>query len=52
MALKHGKRPTLKHKKLLKLNNLNPNNWLVVKDMIYTLEVVHRESGNRKIIKK
>ena len=50
--MKHGKRPKLKQKLFLKANKLNPDNWLVVKDTLQILEIVHRESNNKKVVEK
>ena len=47
-----GKRPTLAQKKFLKAKGLNPANWLVVSDDQYRIVVIHRESLNRKTIRK
>lgn len=48
--MKHGKRLTRKQKEILSDNGLNPNNWLIVKNLDHRLEVVHKESGNLKSI--
>ncbi|UOQ85670.1 DUF6906 family protein [Gracilibacillus salinarum] len=48
--MKHGRRPTRKHKEVLVAENLNPKNWLIVKNLDDRLEVVHKETGNIKII--
>lgn len=40
--MKNGKLPTLRQKKILKSHGLNPNAWLVVKDLPETMEVVSR----------
>ena len=47
-----GKKPTLAQKKLLKAKGLNPENWLVVSKDGYQMVVIHRESLNRKTIRK
>lgn len=43
--MKHGKRLTLKQKELIQGIGLNPNNWLVVKNLSNKLVLVHREKG-------
>lgn len=50
--MKHGKRPTRAQKITIKAIGLNPENWLVVKNCGEGLEVVHRHSGNTRIIAK
>ena len=42
--MKNGKAPTLEQKKLMKAHGLVPENWLVVKNLPDTLEVVSRMS--------
>ena len=50
--MKHGKRPTVRQKKLMTTRHLNYENWLVVKDTSTEMVVVHRATGRQKIIKK
>lgn len=45
--MKNGKLPTLEQKKILKANGLQPDNWLVVKNLPGTLEVVSRTELKR-----
>lgn len=40
--MKHGKLPTKKQKIIIRSHGLNPDNWLVVKDLLDTIEVVNR----------
>ena len=47
-----GKKPTLAQKKFLKSKGLNLANWLVVSEDRYQMVVIHRESLNRKTIRK
>lgn len=42
--MKNGKVPTLEQKKIMKAHGLVPENWLVVKNLPDTLEVVSRMS--------
>lgn len=51
-AAMRGKKPTLAQKKFLKAKGLNPANWLVVSEDGYQMVVIHRESLNRKTIRK
>ncbi|MCY7875094.1 hypothetical protein MOB01_18065 [Bacillus spizizenii] len=45
--MKHGKRPTRAQKDIIKKNGLNPNNWLVSKNLQHEqrLIIVHRYTG-------
>ena len=40
--MKHGKKPTVAQRKLIKSKRLNPENWLVVKDEPHLMTLVHR----------
>jgi hypothetical protein len=48
--MKHGKRPTLNQKKLIEAARLNPDNWLIVKNLPDQLHIVHRDTGNERVI--
>lgn len=48
--MKHGKKPTLKQKKLLIRNNLVPEDWLIVKTSERCMEIVHRNSRETRRI--
>ena len=48
--MKHGKKPTLKQKKLLSKEGLLPENWLIVKTSGQHMEVVHRNSRETRRI--
>jgi len=50
--MKHGKNPTVRQKKLLKANGLNPDNWLVTSDTHQRMEIVHRSTNTTKTISK
>ena len=52
--MKHGKRPTVRQKKMLAEHRLNPDNWLIVKDTPEAMHIVYRftESGLRIIRKE
>ncbi|MGL3989092.1 DUF6906 family protein [Bacillus paralicheniformis] len=45
--MKHGKRPTRAQKQIIKKNGLNPENWLISKNLQHEqrLVVVHRHTG-------
>ncbi|URZ06432.1 DUF6906 family protein [Clostridium felsineum] len=51
--MKHGKRPTLKQRERIsklkyKGRNLNPENWLVVKDTSEEFVLVNKNSGHQE----
>lgn len=46
--MKHGKAPTVAQKILIKSNRLNPDNWLVVKNLLDVLVICHRHTGTIK----
>ncbi|MFI8709840.1 DUF6906 family protein [Bacillus sp. NPDC077411] len=48
--MKNGKKPTKKQKMLIKLNNLNPDNWLIYKKVDGELHLVHRYTNATRII--
>ncbi len=49
--LKRGKRPTRNQKIRIKSHELNPDNWLVIKECKDCLEIKHKGSNNiRKLI--
>ena len=50
--MKHGTRPTVAQKKLLKEKRLDPDNWLVVKNQPDRMEIVHRFGPARRVIVK
>lgn len=50
--MKAGKRPTLRQKIAIKWAGLNPNNWLVFKNLPDELHIVHRQTGRTKVILK
>ena len=43
--MKHGKVPTVAQKKLIKSKHLNPDNWLVIKNILDVLLICHRHTG-------
>ena len=49
--MKHGKRPTLVHKKLMRAHGLDPDEWLVVRDQPTHIEIV-KKSDLKKIFGK
>ncbi|MGE6379584.1 DUF6906 family protein [Peribacillus muralis] len=48
--MKNGKRLTRKQKQLIQDENLNPNDWLIVKSLIHELHLVHRECDKKTTI--
>lgn len=50
--MKHGKKPTVRQKRLLKEYKLNPENWLVTSDTHQRMELVHRHTGSTETIIK
>ncbi|WP_339063592.1 DUF6906 family protein [Tepidibacillus marianensis] len=48
--MKNGKKPTVKQMKLIKSSGLNTDNWLVTKNLSDALHIVHRVSGNERVI--
>lgn len=48
--MKNGKKPTKKQKEAIKTAKLNPDNWLVVKNLPNELHIVHRTSGKQRVI--
>jgi hypothetical protein len=48
--MKQGKRPTKKQKNDIKSVGLNPENWLVTKNLHHELHIVHRFTNTQKII--
>ena len=50
--MKHGKRPTVRQKKLMTQWHLNYENWLVVKDTPDAMTIVHRATGRTRVIRK
>ena len=49
--VKNGKAPTREQKKIMKAHGLIPENWLVVKNLPETLEVVSR-TALKKVCQK
>ncbi|CAN2250300.1 conserved hypothetical protein [Bacillus subtilis] len=49
--MKHGKRPTRAQKESIKQHGLNPNNWLVIKNLSHEnkLFIVNRNSGKVRV---
>lgn len=50
--MKNGKKPTRNQKMLIREHGLSPFNWLVVKNLGESLELVHRETGMTRTITK
>ncbi|EEK8767428.1 hypothetical protein G9477_002513 [Listeria monocytogenes] len=52
IIMKNGKKLTRNQAKMLKNNGLNPDNWLIVKNLNDRMEIVHREKGSKRVIYK
>lgn len=50
--MKHGRKLTLKQKGLLQKAGLNPNNWLVVKNLPDKLVLLHKDKGTMTEMRK
>ena len=50
--MKHGKKPTRKQKELLQKYNLNPDNWLIVKDCAECFVVVNRLTNKTRTLRR
>jgi hypothetical protein len=48
--MKHGKRPTNKHKQLMSDAGLNPKEWLVTKNLDCEIHIVHKQTKEEKVI--
>lgn len=49
--MKHGKRPTRAQRKIMIINNLDPNAWLISTWSPAGALLVHKETGELKEIK-
>lgn len=52
LIIKHGKKLTRKEKEFFASCNLNPNNWLKIKETPEQVEYVNKISGKTRIMKK
>lgn len=50
--MKHGKRPTVRQKKMMETARINPDNWLVSKDTPKEIVLVHRHTDTVRVIEK
>lgn len=50
--MKHGKKPTVRQKKMLKEYGLNFENWLIIKDTPDRMEIIHRHTDTLRVIRK
>ncbi|MGC4378292.1 hypothetical protein WD019_15390 [Fictibacillus sp. Mic-4] len=48
--MKNGKRPTKRQKEHIKAMGLNPENWLIIKNLHNEMHLVHRETGSKRIV--
>ena len=49
--MKNGKNPPLAQKKLIAEHKLNPQNWLIVKNLPEEMHLMHRYTGRLRILK-
>ncbi len=49
--MKHGKRLKRRHYELLKKAGLNPENWLITKDLQGEVHLSHRLTGKERVLK-
>lgn len=47
-----NKKPTRKQKGIIEGNRLKPDNWLIIKNPPGELHIVHRQSGNKRVLKE
>jgi len=47
-----GRKPTRRQRNFIEGKRLNSDNWLVVRNLPDLMELVHRHTFNRRIIKK
>lgn len=50
--MKQGKKPTRRQKNLIQASGLNPNNWLVIKNLPTVLIINHRHTTTTREIRK
>jgi hypothetical protein len=50
LKMKNGKRPNRTQKEVIKSSGLNPENWLITKNLPNKMHLVNRESGKERII--
>jgi hypothetical protein len=48
--VKHGRKPTLNQKILIKAAGLNPDNWLIVKNLSNELHIAHRHTDSERVV--
>lgn len=48
--MKNGKRPSRNQRRLIVHAGLNPNNWLIIKNLPEEMHLVHRETGTQRVI--
>ena len=46
--MKNGKKPTRQQKQILLSVGMNPDNWLIVKNLPDVITFIHRETGQTK----
>lgn len=48
----NGKKPTREQRKLIMKNKLDTYKWLVFKDTSDELHLIHKETGEKKVLNK
>lgn len=52
MGKSRASKPTLDQKKLIAGEGLDPRDWLVLKDMEFSMVLVHRSGGESRVVVK
>jgi hypothetical protein len=49
-----GRKPTKRQKHLLRLRRLNPDNWLVIRNLLHQgeLHIKNKETGRERIVRE
>jgi hypothetical protein len=50
-VLKNGKKPNRQQQELIESSGLNPQEWLIYKKLAKEYHLVHRNSGEKQVIK-
>jgi hypothetical protein len=48
--MKNGKRPNRSQKEIIRSSGLNPENWLITKNLPEKMHLLNRETGKTRII--
>ena len=52
MGKSRASKPTLDQKKLISRDGLDPRDWLILRDLPNSLVLVHRSSGESRVVVK